>query len=78
MKDTPIKTVEVPINNLVSADYNPRKHDESAASQLKLSIQNFGLVSPLIVNSSPKRKNIIVGGHFRWEKLTGQKAERLS
>ena len=62
-----IQTVEVPINDLVPADYNPRKHDEIASEQLKQSILKFGLVDPVIVNSSPNRKNVIVGGHFRWE-----------
>jgi len=52
---------------LVPADYNPRKHDETATEQLKQSIQRFGLVDPIIVNSAPSRKNIIIGGHFRWE-----------
>ncbi len=62
-----IQTVEVPINDLISADYNPRKHDEVATEQLKQSILRFGLVDPIIVNSAPNRKGIIVGGHFRWE-----------
>lgn len=62
-----IQTVEVPINELISADYNPRKHDEVATEQLKQSIKRFGLVDPVIVNSAPNRKNIIIGGHFRWE-----------
>lgn len=67
MRNTPIQTVEVPINDLIPADYNPRKHDEVASGQLKQSILRFGLVDPVISNSSPERKNIIIGGHFRWE-----------
>lgn len=67
MKNTPIQTVEVPINDLIPADYNPRKHDDVASEQLKQSILRFGLVDPVISNSSPERKNIIIGGHFRWE-----------
>lgn len=67
MQKIPIQTIEVPINELVGADYNPRKHDETATEQLKQSIQRFGLVDPIIVNSAPNRKNIIIGGHFRWE-----------
>jgi DNA modification methylase len=67
MKNIPIKTIEVPINELVPADYNPRKHDEVATEQLKQSILRFGLVDPIIVNSAPNRKGTIVGGHFRWE-----------
>lgn len=67
MRNTPIQTVEVPINELIPADYNPRKHDDAATEQLKQSILRFGLVDPVISNSSPERKNIIIGGHFRWE-----------
>lgn len=66
MQKIPIQTIEVPINELVGADYNPRKHDVAATEQLKQSIQRFGLVDPIIVNSAPSRKNIIIGGHFRW------------
>jgi hypothetical protein len=67
MQNPPIQTIEVPINELIPADYNPRKHDEVATEQLKHSIKRFGLVDPMIVNSAPNRKNIIIGGHFRWE-----------
>jgi len=63
----PIQTIEVPINELVPADYNPRKHDEVATEQLKQSILRFGLVDPIIVNSAPNRQGTIIGGHFRWE-----------
>lgn len=63
----PIKTIEVPINDLIPADYNPRKHDEVASAQLKQSFSRFGIVDPIIANSSLNRKNVIIGGHFRWE-----------
>jgi DNA modification methylase len=33
--------------------------------QLTESIQGFGIVDPLLVNSAPERKNIVIGGHFR-------------
>lgn len=67
MQKIPIQTVEVAINELIPADYNPRKHDDVATEQLKQSILRFGLVDPVIANSAPDRKNIIIGGHFRWE-----------
>jgi len=67
MQKVSIQTIEVPINELAPADYNPRKHDQVATEQLKQSIQRFGLVDPIIVNSATGRKNIIIGGHFRWE-----------
>lgn len=67
MQNPLIQTIEVPINKLIPADYNPRKHDEVATEQLKQSIKRFGLVDPIIVNSASNRKNTIIGGHFRWE-----------
>lgn len=66
-----IKTVEVPINDLKPAEYNARTHNDVQADQLKQSIVRFGLVDPIIVNSTPNRKGIIVGGHFRWEVAKG-------
>ncbi len=50
---------------LKPATYNPRKWNDTAISQLSESIRKFGLVDPIIVNGSSKRKNIVIGGHFR-------------
>jgi DNA modification methylase len=61
-----IKVQYVPINQLKPASYNPRKWDSAATAQLRDSIRRFGLIDPFIVNSSPNRRNIIIGGHFRW------------
>lgn len=55
----------VPINILKPATYNPRKWDKGQEDQLKKSIEIYGIVDPLIVNSAPNRKNIVIGGHFR-------------
>jgi DNA modification methylase len=63
----PIQTVEIPVDALTPAEYNPRKHDSVATEQLKQSIKKFGLVDPIIVNSASNRFGIIIGGHFRWE-----------
>lgn len=62
---TDLEIAQVPVKDLKPAPYNPRKHSKEAAEQLKASIQRFGLVDPLICNSNPKRKNIVIGGHFR-------------
>lgn len=59
--------VEVPINELRASEYNPRKHSKEQADQLKESIKRFGMVDPVICNSAPERKNVIIGGHFRVE-----------
>jgi DNA modification methylase len=62
-----IKIIEVPINELRASEYNPRKHSKEQSDQLKESIKRFGMVDPVICNSAPERKNIIIGGHFRTE-----------
>lgn len=50
---------------LKSATYNPRKWSEEKTKQLTESVKKFGLVDPILVNSAPKRKNVVIGGHFR-------------
>jgi len=55
----------IPIEYLKPAQYNPRKWSESAINQLTNSIKRFGLVDPIICNSAPSRKNVVIGGHFR-------------
>lgn len=62
-----IKTVYVNIDDLIKADYNPRKWDEKQLKNLKTSIRKFGIVDPAIVNSAKNRKNIVIGGHMRIE-----------
>jgi len=63
--DAKLKVQYLPIKELKPALYNPRKHSAEAMGQLKESIKRYGLVDPIIVNSAPKRKNIVIGGHFR-------------
>lgn len=65
MKDSQLKIVEVLIKDLIPADYNPRRWKAEAFTNLEESIKRFGMVDPIIVNGSPKRKNIVIGGHFR-------------
>lgn len=65
MENQKIVVVQVPINDLKPAEYNPRKADEKANKQLKDSISQFGLIDPIIANIAPERKNIVIGGHFR-------------
>lgn len=55
----------VDIKDLNPAPYNPRKWEKDAISNLTESIKRYGLVDPIIVNFSPERKNIVIGGHFR-------------
>ncbi len=57
--------VYVPTNSLHPSEYNPRTWNKEATNHLKESIKRYGLVDPLIANSAPNRRNIIIGGHFR-------------
>lgn len=67
MEKNKLQVQYVPINILKGAEYNPRKWDKAAESQLKESLRRFGVVDPIICNNSPGRENIIIGGHFRLE-----------
>ena len=63
MKD--LQITKVKISKLNPAPYNPRKWSDEATIQLTESIQQFGLVDPILVNSSDARKDVVIGGHFR-------------
>lgn len=60
-----LNITDVPIEQLNPAIYNPRKWSDKQRSDLRQSMKRFGLVDPIIVNKAPKRKNIVIGGHFR-------------
>lgn len=53
------------VKELNPAPYNPRKWSEESIAQLTNSIKSFGIVDPILVNSSASRKNVVIGGHFR-------------
>jgi DNA modification methylase len=57
--------VEVPVNELIPSEYNPRQANEKEIRDLTESIRRFGMVDPLIVNKNHGRKNRVIGGHFR-------------
>lgn len=60
-----IRTVEVRIQDLKPAVYNPRKASPQQFADLKAGIERFGLVDPIIANAAPARRNIVIGGHLR-------------
>ena len=60
-----MKIVNKPIAELVPATYNPRRLSKSEYEHIKNSLNNFGFVNPIIVNTHKGRENIIVGGHQR-------------
>jgi hypothetical protein len=59
------KIIERNPEDLIAAEYNPRKLSEDEFQQIADSIKRFGFVDPIIVNSNKERKDIIVGGHQR-------------
>jgi len=63
--DNKLNIVYVSADLLQPSEYNPRSWSKPAISQLKKSIKRFGLVDPIITNSNPNRRNIVIGGHFR-------------
>jgi len=60
-----MEITNVKIGDLKFAEYNPRAASEKEVEDLKKSIDRFGFVEPVVVNSAPERKNVIIGGHFR-------------
>ena len=66
MKKTPLQweRVEVDLQLITPADYNPRKMTEKERQDLIDSVEEFGPVVPLVVNTG-KRANILIGGHQR-------------
>ena len=54
------------IEGLKPSEYNPRKMNRKQADDLKESIENFGIVDPIIVNENPDRLGVIIGGHQRY------------
>ncbi len=70
-----MKIVEVNINDLKSADYNPRQMTKAQAKDLQASIEEFDMVEPIVVNNHKGRENVIIGGHQRYHicKMLGRK-----
>lgn len=61
-------TIEyISTSSLRPAEHNPRTWGKEAKQQLKESIKKYGVVDPLLINSAPNRKGIVIGGHFRLE-----------
>lgn len=62
MPTPPLEVVEVAIDDLIPADYNPRKIDRKKAAGLARSLEEFGFLDPVVVN---RRSGRVVGGHQR-------------
>lgn len=67
-----LKTTEKSITELKDAEYNPRELTKKQHEDLKKSLQRFGMVEPILINSHKDRLNIVIGGHQRlkiWAEL---------
>lgn len=90
---TELKIEQVPVTELRAADYNPRAWSEAARKGLSRSLDEFGFMQPIVANSAPARKGIVIGGNFKldiaierrlktvpvvWVKLTIEKEKELN
>ena len=57
---------KIKLIDIEPADYNPRTITEEAKKKLRNSIETFGLVEPIIINT---KNNRIIGGHQRYQIL---------
>lgn len=60
---------KIKITDIYPADYNPRTITEDQKTKLKNSIDNFGIVEPILINL---HNNRIIGGHQRFDVLLDQ------
>lgn len=60
-----MKIVMKNVKDLKYAEYNPRKMDKTEKAKLRRSMEEFGVVEPVVVNMYKGRENVIIGGHQR-------------
>jgi len=53
------------INELIPADYNPRRISDKQMEALKESMARLGTLEPAVINMHPTRKKVIISGHQR-------------
>lgn len=62
---TALTVHEVPIDELKPAEYNPRKWSDAARKGLTDSMDEFGMLQPIVANSSAERRGVVIGGNFK-------------
>jgi DNA modification methylase len=67
MQNKELTIVQVAVNKLKPALYNPRRMDSDQLSSLTDSIKQYGFVDPLVVNNYAGREQVLVGGHQRFK-----------
>jgi len=71
MRET-MKVTNIKTKDLIPANYNPRQLSKIGYQQIKESLESFGFVNPIVVNTYKGRENIVIGGHQRikvWEAM---------
>lgn len=63
--ETALTIEQVPLEQLKPCDYNPRKWSEAQRRHLTESMEEFGVLQPIIANSSPERRGVVIGGNFK-------------
>jgi ParB family transcriptional regulator, chromosome partitioning protein len=56
-----MKTVDIAVNKLVSAPWNPNRMDEATSAKLKESITRYGLVEALVVRKKDNSYEVLSG-----------------
>ena len=69
MQSQKLNIVYVPITSLRHAEYNPRIIDDNTKKPVRESIERHGVADPILVNNTPGREGIIIGGNLRCEVL---------
>lgn len=64
-----LQVQHININELKASEFNPRTWSDHQLAKLRESIEKFGVVDPLIVNTHSSRKNIVIGGNMRLQVL---------
>lgn len=60
-----MKIVMRNVEELKFREVNPRKISKKQAAEISDSLNRFGFVNPIVVNSKGSRKDYVVGGHQR-------------
>ena len=77
VEEKQIKIVYVDAETIKPASYNPRKINPESMRKLMESIDKYQMIDPLIANSAPNRKNILIGGHMRLKAALNLKIKQV-
>lgn len=61
-----LQIVYVDVKKLLPNEYNPKDMTKDEHDMIVESIEDFGMVEPIVVNRAKGRENVIIGGHQRW------------